>query len=144
MGSFVDGFDLEDLNVGQVAELVRTVGAADLRIFAASTGDNNPLHLDGAYADETPFKGRIARGMLCASYISAVIGTKLPGPDTTYVSQFLRFRRPVRVGDSVTRRVEIVRIENQRGHVRLATVCMASGKPVVEGQAAIMVPRRGA
>ena len=86
---------MEDLAVGQAAELTRTVAAADLHAFAAVTGDDNPLHLDDEYAATTPYKGRIAHGMLAAGYISAVIGTRLPGPGAIYVSQTLRFRRPV-------------------------------------------------
>ena len=89
----MSGRFLEDLEVGQSAELTRTVQDGDLTTFAAVTGDDNPLHLDEAYAAATPFKGRIAHGMLSAGYISAVLGTKLPGPGAIYVSQSLSFRR---------------------------------------------------
>ncbi|MDQ2861428.1 MAG: MaoC family dehydratase [Pseudomonadota bacterium] len=134
---------MEDLAVGQAAELTRTVAAADLDAFAAITGDDNPLHLDEVYAATTPFKGRIAHGMLAAGYISAVIGVKLPGPGAIYISQTLRFRRPVRIGDAVTARVEITALDQTRSRATLATVCRVNGKVVVEGEAEVMVPRRG-
>ena len=133
---------MEDLAVGQAAEITRTVAAADLDAFAAITGDDNPLHLDEDYAATTPFKGRIAHGMLAAGYISAVIGVKLPGPGAIYVSQTLRFRRPVRIGDTVTARVEITALNETRARATLATVCRVNGKIVVEGEAEVMVPRR--
>ena len=134
---------MEDLAVGQAAEITRTVAAADLDAFAAITGDDNPLHLDEDYAATTPFKGRIAHGMLAAGYISAVIGVKLPGPGAIYVSQTLRFRRPVRIGDAVTARVEITALDPPRARATLATVCRVNGKVVVDGEAEVMVPRRG-
>jgi 3-hydroxybutyryl-CoA dehydratase len=139
----VSGLFLEDLTVGQTAQLDRCVTEADLVAFAAVTGDDNPAHLDEAYAATTPFGGRIAHGMLCAGYISAVISTKLPGPGTIYVSQTLRFRRPVRIGDTVTARVEIVAIDTARGRVRLATTCLVNGKPVLDGEGEVAVTRRG-
>ena len=135
---------MEDLAVGQAAELTRTVSAADLDAFAAVTGDDNPLHLDETYAAATPFSGRIAHGMLAAGYISAVIGTARPGPGGVYVSQTLRFRRPVRIGDAVTARVEITALDEKRSRVALATVCRVNGKAVVEGEAEVIVPRRDA
>jgi 3-hydroxybutyryl-CoA dehydratase len=137
------GLFLEDLSLGQVAELTRQVSAGDLDAFAAVTGDDNPVHLDEAYAAATPFGGRIAHGMLAAGYISAVIGTKLPGPGTIYVSQSLRFRRPVRIGDRVTARAEIVALDKARARVTLETTCLVNGKAVVEGEAEVLVPRRG-
>lgn len=135
---------MEDLIVGQAAELTRTVSEGDIGAFAAVTGDDNPIHLDEAYAAATPFKGRIAHGMLAAGYISAAIGTKLPGPGAIYISQTLRFRRPVRIGDTVTTRVEITALDQARARAALATTCLVNGKTVVEGEAEIMVPRRGA
>lgn len=133
---------MEDLAVGQAAQLSRTVAAADLDAFAAVTGDDNPLHLDDDFAASTPFKGRIAHGMLAAGYISAVIGTRLPGPGAIYVSQTLRFRRPVRIGDEVTARVEITGLDQVRARATLATTCRVGGKVVVEGEAEVIVPQR--
>jgi 3-hydroxybutyryl-CoA dehydratase len=140
----MDGAYLEDLEVGQTGELRRTVAAADLDAFAAVTGDTNPVHLDEAYAAATPFKGRIAHGMLSAGYISAVLGTRLPGPGAIYVSQSLSFRRPVRIGDEVTAEVKVTAIDAARGRVTFATSCVVAGKTVVEGEAVVIVPRRPA
>ena len=133
---------LEDLSIGQSAELTRTVQTDDLVAFAAVTGDDNPVHLDEVFAKTTSFGGRIAHGMLSAGYISAVIGTKLPGAGAIYLEQTLRFRRPVRIGDEVVARAEITAIDIDRARVTLATVCRVSGKAVVEGEATIMVSRR--
>lgn len=138
----MQGLYLEDLSVGQSADLVRTVGEADIIAFAAVTGDNNPVHLDADYAATTGFGERIAHGMLSAGYISAVIGTQLPGPGAIYMSQSLRFKRPVKIGDEVTARATITEIDAAKARVTLATVCLVNGKPVVEGEALIMVPRK--
>jgi 3-hydroxybutyryl-CoA dehydratase len=140
----MDGAFLEDLQVGQTAELRRTVAASDLDAFAAVTGDTNPVHLDEAYAAATPFKGRIAHGMLSAGYISAVLGTQLPGPGAIYVSQSLSFRRPVRIGDEVTAEVKVTAIDPARARVTFATSCVVAGKTVVDGEAVVIVPRRPA
>ena len=140
----MSGVFLEDLEVGQSAELTRTVADGDLTTFAAVTGDDNPLHLDAAYAAATPFKGRIAHGMLSAGYISAVLGTKLPGPGAIYVSQTLSFRRPVRIGDAVTAAVTVSAIDAAKGRVTFATEARVAGKVVVEGEAVVAVPRRPA
>jgi 3-hydroxybutyryl-CoA dehydratase len=138
------GVFLEELEIGQTAELERTVADADIQAFAQVTGDDNPLHLDEAYAASTPFKGRIAHGMLSAGYISAVLGTQLPGPGAIYVSQSLSFRRPVRIGDQVTAEVKVTAIDAARGRVTFATQCVVAGKTVVEGEAVVAVPRRPA
>ena len=138
----MQGAYLEDLELGQTAELRRTVTAPDIKAFAAVTGDDNPIHLDEAYAAATQFKGRIAHGMLSAGYISAVLGTRLPGPGAIYVSQTLSFRRPVRVGDEVTAEVKVAAIDAARGRVTFATQCVVAGKTVVEGEAVVVVPRR--
>lgn len=140
----MQGLFLEDLSVGQSAELVRTVDEAAIVAFAEVTGDNNPVHLDEAYAATTPFKSRIAHGMLSAGYISAVIGTKLPGPGAIYMSQQLSFRRPVKIGDEVTARATITAIDAEKARITLETVCEVGGKAVMTGEALIMVPRRGA
>ena len=133
---------LEDISVGQSAEIAHTVTDGDIRAFAEVSGDNNPVHLDDAYAAATPFKTRIAHGMLSGAYISAVLGTRLPGPGAVYISQTMTFRRPVRIGDEVTARVTVSAIDPERSRVTLATVCEAAGKTVVEGEAVVMVPKR--
>lgn len=140
----MQGLFFEDLSVGQSAETTKVVTANDVEAFAAVSGDTNPVHLDEAYAKTTTFQTRIAHGMLSGAYISAVIGTKLPGPGAIYLSQSMRFRRPVKLGDPVVTRVTVQALDAQRGHATLATVCQVGGKTVVDGEAVIMVPRKGA
>jgi 3-hydroxybutyryl-CoA dehydratase len=137
------GLCLEDLSVGQSAVRSRAVSEADIEAFAAVTGDRNPVHLDEAYAQGTAFKGRIAHGMLSAGYISALLGVDLPGPGAIYLSQSLRFRRPVRIGDTVEAKVTVAAIDLDKGRVTLQTVCSVGGKAVVDGEAVVMVSRRG-
>ena len=134
---------LEDLSVGQRAESSHVVTAADIEAFAAVSGDNNPLHLDEAYAATTRFGGRIAHGMLSASYVSALIATELPGPGAIYLSQSLKFHRPVRIGDAVTTRVQITAIDEADARVTLATRCLVDGKIVLSGDALVLAARRG-
>ena len=93
------GYTIEDLTVGMEATFAKVISDEDIENFAQVSGDNNPVHLDDAYASQTRFGGRIAHGMLSASLISAVIGTRLPGPGAIYMSQSLRFRAPVKPGD---------------------------------------------
>ena len=138
----MNGLCLEDLSLDQSAEIAHTVTDADIRAFAAVSGDNNPVHLDEAYAAATPFKTRIAHGMLSAGYISAVLGTRLPGPGAIYISQTMNFKRPVRIGDEVITRATVAAIDAERARVTLSTVCEVAGKTVVEGEAVVMVPRR--
>jgi 3-hydroxybutyryl-CoA dehydratase len=140
----MQGKFLEELSVGQSAQLVRTVREADIVAFAQVTGDTNPVHLDADYAAKTSFGGRIAHGMLSAGYISAVLGTTLPGPGAIYLSQTLKFKRPVRIGDEVTAVVTISEINEAKAQVTLATVCKVGGKAVVDGEAVVMVPRKAA
>jgi 3-hydroxybutyryl-CoA dehydratase len=138
----VQGHYFDELMVGQTAEMTRAVGAADIEAFAAVSGDDNPVHLDEAYARTTTFGQRIAHGMLSGAYISAVIGTQLPGPGSIYLSQTLRFRRPVRIGDLVTARVVISGLDPDKARVTLSTVCEVDGRAVVEGEALVIAPRR--
>jgi 3-hydroxybutyryl-CoA dehydratase len=140
----VQGLYFDELSVGQSAETTRVVGVGDIEAFAKVSGDTNPVHMDDAYARTTSFGERIAHGMLSGAYISAVLGVKLPGPGAIYLSQSLRFRRPVRVGDPVTARVTVKALDERRGHVTFETVCQVNGKTVVDGEAVVMVPRRGA
>lgn len=138
----MQGLYFDELSVGQSAEMSRVVGAGDIEAFAEVSGDANPVHLDAAFAATTPFGERIAHGMLSAAYISAVLGTKLPGPGAIYLSQSLRFRRPVKIGDQVTARVTVKALDDRRGHVTLETVCEVGGKAVVDGEALVIAPRR--
>jgi 3-hydroxybutyryl-CoA dehydratase len=136
------GLYFDELSVGQSAETTHVVGAGDIEAFAAVSGDVNPVHLDEAYAKTTAFGGRIAHGMLSAAYISAVLGNKLPGPGSIYLSQSLRFRRPVKIGDPLTARVVVKSLDVGKAHATLETLCIVGGKTVVDGEAVIMVPRR--
>ena len=138
----MQGLFFEDLSVGASAEMSRQVGAADIEAFAEVSGDVNPVHLDAAYAATTPFGERIAHGMLSAAYISAVLGTRLPGPGAIYLSQSLRFRRPVKIGDLVTARATVTALDDQKGRVTLETVCLVDGKTAVDGEALVIAPRR--
>lgn len=138
----MQGFYFDELTVGQSAELTHVVGAADIEAFAEVSHDTNPVHLDDAYARTTTFGGRIAHGMLGAAYISAVLGTRLPGPGAIYLSQALRFRRPVKIGDPVTAKVTVKALDEKRGHATLETICQVNGKTVIDGEAVVMVPRR--
>ena len=140
----MDALYFEDISLGQTAEIAHVVTDGDIRAFAEVSGDNNPVHLDDAYAAATPFKTRIAHGMLSAGYISAVLGSRLPGPGAIYISQTMTFRRPVRIGDEVVTRVTVCGLDAERSRVTLATVCEVAGKTVVEGEAVVMVPKRAA
>ncbi len=138
------GLFLEDLSVGQSAELVRTVTEGDIVAFAQVTGDTNPVHLDADYAATTAFGERIAHGMLSAGYISAVLGTTLPGPGAVYLSQTLNFKRPVKIGAEVVARVTVTAIDEAKARVTLDTSCFVAGKAVVGGEAVVLVPRKAA
>lgn len=137
------GYYLEDLAIGMTAVFGKTITEADLVMFAGVSGDTNPLHLDEEFASRTRFGGRIVHGMLTASLISTLIGTKLPGPGCIYISQDLKFRAPVRVGDTVETRATITEVEPERRRVELKTECTVKGKTVLDGTAKIMVPIRG-
>ena len=131
---------IEEMNVGDSAELAKTVSDADIVAFAGITGDFNPVHIDDAAAKESMFGERIAHGILSAGFISAVIGMRLPGPGCIYLSQTLRFTKPVRIGDTVTARVEVIEVLATKRRVRLATTCRnQNGDLVVEGEAVVMI-----
>ena len=138
----ISGYYLEDLAVGMTARMARTVTEADIVLFAGVSGDTNPVHLNELYAAKTMFGGRIAHGMLTAGLISAVFGTKLPGPGAIYVSQNLRFKAPVRAGDTVEAKVTIMDITPERRRVAMQTVCSVGEKVILDGDAVLMVPSR--
>ena len=135
------GYVLEELSVGMVAKYSRTVTETDLVLFAGISGDSNPVHMNTLYAENTQFKGRIVHGMLSAGYLSALLGSKLPGPGTIYLQQNLRFRHPVRIGDTVEAEITIVDIIAEKARVALKTVCRVGGTVVIEGDALVLVPR---
>jgi 3-hydroxybutyryl-CoA dehydratase len=135
--------DRDDMNLEEGARVERrhTVSDAAVRRFAEATGDRNPIHLDAEYAARTRFGDRIAHGMLVASYISAALAEDLPGPGTVYLGQTLRFVRPVRIGDEVTVRLEIIEIIRQRSRARISTVCVnQSDEVVIDGEATVLLP----
>ena len=133
----------EDLSVGDTAEMSFPVTEQVIEKFADVSGDDNPVHLDEAFAATTQFGTRMAHGMLSAGFISAMIGTKLPGYGCIYLSQSLRFRRPVKIGDSVVVTATVTALDPDKARATIETVCAVGGKAVVEGEALIMVPRRG-
>ena len=136
------GHYLEDLSVGATAIYAKTITDADIVLFAGISGDTNPVHLNDEFSATTMFKGRIAHGMLTASFISTVLGTKLPGPGCIYISQDLRFRAPVRSGDTVQARATVTEIIPDRKRVVIATVCTVGDTVVIEGEATVIVPSR--
>ena len=137
------GYTIGQIAAGMSAEIVHQVTEADIEGFARITGDNNQVHLDEAFAAKTPFGGRIAHGMLTASLISAVLGTRLPGPGCIYLGQSLTFRAPVKLGAEVTTRVTVKEVIADKRRVKLDTVCLVDGKPVLDGEALVMVPKDG-
>ncbi len=136
------GYFLEDMEVGMTAVYAKTVTEADIVMFAGVSGDTNPVHLDAHFAEQTAFKGRIAHGMLSASFISTVFGTRLPGPGCIYLSQSLKFRAPVRAGDTVTARVTVKDVNPDKKRVAVDTVCTVGETVVIDGEALLLVSRR--
>jgi 3-hydroxybutyryl-CoA dehydratase len=136
------GLYFEDLEEGMRDAYAKTITDADVITFAGISGDTNPVHLNHEFASETLFEGQVAHGMLTASFISTVIGTKLPGPGCIYVSQNLRFMAPVKVGDTVTATCTISRLIPEKHMIEMETICSVGGKTVLDGQATILVPTK--
>lgn len=134
------GYTLEQLQVDQSIEYRKLVTQEDVQAFADITGDTNPVHLDEAFAATTSFGKPIAHGMLTAGFISAAIGTQLPGPGCIYLEQTLKFRSPVFVGQEVVTTVTVIDLNVRRRRATLKTVCECEGKIVVTGEATIMLP----
>lgn len=132
----------EDLALGMTATFSKTVSDADIVKFAEVSGDTNPVHLDETYAAKTMFKSRIAHGLLSAGFISAVLGTKLPGAGAIYVSQSFKFKAPVRIGDEVMARVELIGLNPEKKMATFNTQCLVGDKIVIDGEATLMVPGR--
>lgn len=133
------GYYIEDLEVGMTASFAKTVSESDVYTFAGITGDNNPVHINAEYAAQTLFKERIVHGMFSAGLISAVLGTKLPGPGAIYIDQNIKFKAPVKIGDTLTATATVTEINTERRRVVLSTVCTVSGKTVASGSATLMV-----
>lgn len=137
-----NGFDVEDITVGMSAELSKTITDADIVLFAGVSMDSNAVHMDEEFGRSTPFGGRIAHGMLSASLLSAVLGNRLPGPGVIYMSQSLRFRAPVRPGDTVHAKVTVKEVIVEKCRVVLDTVCTVGDKVVIDGEAMVMATSR--
>lgn len=133
-----NGYDIEDLQVGMTASYAKTITEADIVLFAGVSGDINAMHLNEEYAKTTPFGGRIAHGFLTGSLISAVIGNRLPGPGTIYLSQQMRFKAPVRAGETVEATVTVQSVDVVKARAVLQTVCKVAGKVVIDGEATVM------
>ena len=139
-----NGYDIEDIAVGMGAEIAKTITEADILLFSAVSTDTNAVHLDEEYGKTTMFGGRIAHGMLSASLLSAVLGTRLPGPGVIYVGQSLRFKAPVRAGDTAVCRATVTDLLPEKKRATLSTVVTVGNKVVLEGEAVLMVPQRPA
>jgi 3-hydroxybutyryl-CoA dehydratase len=134
----------EDLSLGQTERLAKTVASSDVVGFAEVTGDRNPIHLSEHFAAKTPFGTRIAHGLYTASLISAVLGTRLPGPGAVYISQTLNFRAPVKIGDTVEVSVTVAELVPAKCRARLTCTCTVDGEIVLDGEAWVKVPSRKA
>ncbi len=130
----------EDLSVGMTERLTKTVASSDVVGFAQLTGDRNPIHLSEHFAAKTTFRTRVAHGLYTASLISAVLGTRLPGPGAVYISQTLNFRAPVRIGDTVVVTVTVAELIQEKSRARLSCLCEVEGEPVLDGEALVKVP----
>jgi 3-hydroxybutyryl-CoA dehydratase len=128
----LNGFDIEDLEVGMNATFAKTITEADIILFAGASGDNNALHINEEFARASSFGGRIAHGFLTASVISAAVANRLPGPGAVYISQQLNFRAPVRPGDTVHARVSVRELIRKRSRVVLETVCRVGDTVVID------------
>jgi 3-hydroxybutyryl-CoA dehydratase len=132
----------EDLDLGMSASVSRTISEADILMFAGVSGDTNPVHLDQEFAASTMFGGRIAHGMLSAGLISAVFGTRLPGPGSIYLSQNLKFKAPVKIGDTVVARVTVKELKTEKRRAIFSTVCTVGSTVVLDGEAELLIPAR--
>ena len=136
------GKTFEELNVGDSGEFSKTISESDVYLYAGVTGDLNPAHVNEEYAKKTFFKTRIVHGMLVGGLISTVLATKLPGPGSIYIRQELDFLAPVRIGDTVTAKVEITHMDPEKKRLTLKTFCInQEGKTVVDGEAVVSPAR---
>ncbi len=127
-----------DIKMGQSAEVTHTITEEDIQVFGKLSGDYNPVHFNQEWAENTMFRGRIAHGVLIAAFISTAIGMHLPGPGTVYMSQSMRFMGPVRIGDTITARVEVISLNDEKQRVTLKTTCTnQKGKVVLDGEALV-------
>lgn len=132
------GYDIQDLQVGQTASIAKTVTETDIVLYAGLSTDINPVHLNEDFARTTPFKTRIAHGMLTAGFISAVLANKLPGPGTVYLGQTLKFKAPVRAGDTVVATATIKEVLVEKRRTIVETICRVGDTVVLEGEATLL------
>ncbi len=135
------GFTIDQMEVGMSRSYAKTLTETDIVLFAAASGDVNSVHLNQEYAEKTPFGGRIAHGILTAGVISACIANRLPGAGTIYLGQTLKFKAPVRPGDTVTAIVTVKSLDPEKNRVVLDTICQVAGKTVLEGEATVLAPK---
>ena len=139
--SQLSNYTYDEISIGQTASYSKLIEEKDIQLFAAVSGDVNPVHLDAEFAASTPFKGRIAHGMLTGAVISAAIAIELPGPGTIYLGQTLRFRLPVKIDDTVTVQLEVTGKRDDKKFVTLdCKVINQNGKTVATGVAEVMAP----
>jgi acyl dehydratase len=136
------GYILEELKVGMVAEKIVEITEARIQAFAEASDDFNPLHMDEAFAAKTAYRGRIAHGLLSASFGSAVVGTILPGAGAIYLGQTLAFHRPVRIGDRVVARISVTSVDETSARVILRCEGYVGDELIMDGEATVRVPRR--
>lgn len=138
----IKGYTIDEVEIGQSASFTKTVTEADAYNYAGVSGDFNPAHINEEYAKETFFKTRIAHGMISAGFISAVLGTKLPGPGTIYLGQDLKFTKPVKFGDTITATCTVEEIIKEKNRLILTTVCTnQDGEVVIDGKAIVLAPK---
>lgn len=133
-------YKIDEIEVGMSASYSQTITDADIKAFSGISGDKNPVHMDEVYAQGSRFERRIAHGMLSASFFSALFGTQLPGPGCVYVSQNLKFRRPVYIGDTVTATIEVASVDMESRRVFFKTYCKVGRSKVILGDAEIYIP----
>jgi 3-hydroxybutyryl-CoA dehydratase len=133
-------YQIDEIEVGMSASLIRTITYEDVRKFAELSGDSNPVHIDEEYAKQSRYKKPIAHGLLSASFFSALFGTKLPGKGCVYISQNLKFRRPVYIGDTVVAKITVKNIDLSAKRVSFETICTVNNKKVIDGLAEIFLP----
>jgi 3-hydroxybutyryl-CoA dehydratase len=138
-----EGKSIHELKIGESAQISKTITESDIELFAKATGDFNPIHLDQTYAERTKFKGRIAHGLLSVGLLSCILGNILPGHGTIYLSQEVKFLAPVRIGDTITAKVEVIELIPEKNRAKFRTTCTnQDGKEVVEGIAWGMPPKK--
>ncbi len=140
ISAFLGGYKIEQIELGMNATYSQTITDADIKTFAGFSGDNNPVHMNDEYAENSRFKKRIAHGLMSASFFSALFGSRIPGPGCVYVSQTLNFKRPVYIYDTVYATVTVTSVDLQKNRVFFDTICKVKNKIVIDGKAEIYIP----